>query len=210
MVTSPISQGTSGLISRIRTTLESAGYSEVPGPFFVAKVEFRFSAAFRGRGGRSPDLVVVIDTSLADVANTPERWRQRLEALSRALDVAGSTVVLTAILAGAPIPVTAADAIAKICRVLVVSKDPSTAPLAKRASAELEFEDRLRVLLPLSILPGANLEADSLGELLKKLPTEPVREVARPLLGASSGGAKAVTKAFTDMLEVELNKALKK
>lgn len=200
----------SPIISQIEATLRVAGYTEIPMPFSVAGIEFQFSGAFRGKGGRSSDLVVIIDTSLLSAVNNAERWRQRLEALSRALDVASSTIVLTTILAGAALPATATEAIGKVCRTLSVTIDPQALPATKRDAALLEFEDRLRVLLPLAHFPGGEQVGDPLGEVMSRLPNDATRDTIRPVMAAASRGDKAVTNAFVQMMEKDLAKALRK
>jgi len=200
----------SPIISQIKTILRDANYAEIPMPFSVAGIEFQFASAFRGKGGRASDLVVIVDTSLLSPSNTAERWRQRLEALTRALDVASSTIVLTTILAGAVLPVAITEAIGKVCRILSVGFDPRAVPAAKRAAALLEFQDRLRVLLPLADYPGGEQTGDPLGEVMNRLPNDSTRDTVRPILAAASRGEKAVTKAFVDMMEKDLTKALRK
>ena len=200
----------SPIISKIKTILRSAGYTEIAMPFSVAGIEFQFSGAFRGKGGRASDLVVIIDTSLLSPSNTAERWRQRLEALSRALDVASSTIVLTTILAGAVLPVATAEAIGKVCRTLTVTIDPEALPATKRNAALLEFEDRLRVLLPLAHFPGGEQMSDPFGEVMSRLPNDATLDKIRPVMAAASRGDKAVTNAFVQMMEKDLAKALRK
>ncbi len=80
--------------------LVATGYERQTTPFKIANVTFDFTAALRGPRGRSLDFVLVVDTT---EDRRGERIRQRIEALSRALDVARSRLVLTTVLAGAPI-----------------------------------------------------------------------------------------------------------
>jgi hypothetical protein len=90
-------------------------------PFQVASVRFDFTAVLQGQKGRGFDIVLIMDTSAGEHGDkSGSRTRQRIEALSRALDVSGSRLVLTAILAGAPLPTADVEAIARICRVLTV------------------------------------------------------------------------------------------
>ena len=65
----------------------------------VANVEFSFTRALRGSDGRSLDLIILVDTTTGDFGDrNAGRVRQRVEALSRALDVTGSRYVVTVIL----------------------------------------------------------------------------------------------------------------
>jgi hypothetical protein len=137
-----------------------------------------------------------------------DRTRQRLEALSRALDVADSHLVLTAVLAGAALPPTTVEAIAKGCRVLLVTDDPRAAPVAAREAAQLEFEDRLRVLLPLQLGDNIEIATDPLASVLRQLPSDKLRTFATPFLKLSERGEKAVARAFRDMIENELSPGL--
>src|SRR6201999_334497 len=92
----------SPLVNAIHNRLKEAGYSDLATPFKVANVEFAFTSALRGRNGRSLDLVLLVDTTTGDFGDRDAmRVRQRVEALSRALDVTGSRYVVTVILAGA-------------------------------------------------------------------------------------------------------------
>jgi hypothetical protein len=92
----------SPLIQAIQERLRSGGYSDLSTPFKVAGVEFAFTGAMRGRDGRALDLVLLVDTTTGDFGDRDGgRVRQRMEALSRALDVTGSRYVVTVILAGA-------------------------------------------------------------------------------------------------------------
>jgi hypothetical protein len=199
----------SPLVALIVERLESVGYRQIPTPFSVATIPFDFTAALQGHGGRSTDLVLIVDTSLSHGATKiGNRARQRLEALSRALDIAGSNRALTAVLAGASLPPQMIESISKSCRVLVLTDDPRMAKLSQQEAAFLEFEDRLRVLLPLQLTPDDQAAADPIGQILSHLPNKELEEAAAPLLAASSRGEKAVSRAFTEMLEAELAKGL--
>ena len=143
--------------------LTAEGYERQPTPFKIANVTFDFTAALRGARGRSLDLVLVVDTT---EDRRGERIRQRVEALSRALDVARSRLVLTTVLAGAPIPPAAVVAIGRVCRVLLV--ESFTVDLG---DADLALEDALRVLLPLRLPDPAETIVDPLSELQRQLAT---------------------------------------
>lgn len=106
-----------GLIKR----LESAGYARLPTPFKVASVDFDFTAAMRGRDGRALDLVLIVDTATGDFGDRDgARVRQRVEALSRALDITQSRYLLTVILAGATLEGDI-EALSETCRVGAVA-----------------------------------------------------------------------------------------
>jgi hypothetical protein len=106
----------SPLIQAIQQRLRDTGYSDLPTPFKIAGVEFAFTGAMRGRAGRALDLVLLIDTTTGDYGDRDgRRVRQRVEALSRALDVTGSRYVVTAILAGAVLA-EGIEALSETCR----------------------------------------------------------------------------------------------
>ena len=110
----------SPLVHAIQERLRGTGYSDLPTPFKVAGVEFAFTGAMHGRGGRALDLVLLVDTTTGDFGDRDGgRVRQRVEALSRALDVTGSRYVLTVILAGAVLT-EGIEALSETCRVLQV------------------------------------------------------------------------------------------
>ena len=154
---------------------------------------FDFTAALLGAHGRSLDLVLVVDTT---EHHQGERIRQRVEALSRALDVARSRLVLTTVLAGAPIPSAAIETIARVSRVLTVEPfdgDPGDADLA--------LEDALRVLLPLRLPDPAETLADPLSELQRQLATLRDSGALAPLVAAALQGADSVRRAFAELIE---------
>ncbi|MGG2324774.1 hypothetical protein, partial [Salmonella enterica] len=78
------------------------------------------------------DLVLLVDTTTGEFGDRDgERVRQRVEALSRALDVTGSRYVVTVILAGA-ILAEGIEALSETCRVSQVegiTLDPGGTPL---------------------------------------------------------------------------------
>ena len=112
----------SPLVQAIQERLRGAGYSDLSTPFKVAGVEFAFTGAMRGRDGRALDLVLVVDTTTGDFGDRDgARVRQRVEALSRALDVTGSRYVVTVILAGAVLA-EGIEALSETCRVLQVER----------------------------------------------------------------------------------------
>ena len=116
------------LIRAIQEQLRAGGYEDVPTPFRVAAVGFEFTAAMRGQGGRALDLILLIDTTTGDFGDRDaDRIRQRVEALSRALDLTESRLVITVILAGAPL-LGKIEALSETCRVLYVEALPIDYP----------------------------------------------------------------------------------
>ena len=197
------------LTSFVVERLEAVGYRRVVTPFSVGTISFDFTAALQGSGGRASDLVLVIDTSVTtDPLKIGERSRQRLEALARALDIAGSSLVLTAVLVGAPLPPPVVETIAKASRVLIVADDPRDASAGDRDAAAQAFDDRLRVLLPLQLMPNDEAAADPLGAVLRTLESDAIRVFAEPLFSQASRGEKAVARALGDLLEGDLAKGL--
>jgi hypothetical protein len=191
-----------GLVKR----LEAAGYTRLSTPFKVASVDFEFTAALRGRDGRGLDLVLIVDTATGDHGDRVAiRVRQRVEALSRALDITRSRYLMTVILAGASLP-DDVDALSGICRVLSVealSLDGEARPVDTTAAEAMD--DHIRVLLPLN-LPyreeeqGKTPRHDTISELLAGLPKGLDEPLVRGLVEASSQGEAAVTKALGDRL----------
>ena len=193
---------TSLLANAIIARLEQAGYHRVKTPFLVASVRFDFTAVLQGSEGRAFDLVLLVDTSAGEEGGSDgRRTRQRIEALSRALDVSGSRLVLTAVLAGAPLPQTEVEAIARTCRLLTVEAIElgiGGAPANEAASATLD--DRLRILLPLQLDAQAEKIADAIGELRKGIPDDIDRDNAEAFLTAAVRGEGAVSHALRDVL----------
>jgi hypothetical protein len=191
----------SGLVKR----LEAAGYHTLSTPFKVASVEFEFTVTLRGTRGRGLDLVLIIDTATGEHGDRDAaKVRQRVEALSRALDITGSRYALTAILAGASLAGDI-DGLATTCRVLTIEHaalDGEGRPISDSA-AEL-LDDHIRVLLPLDIRNGdaaEALESDPVGELLSSLPKSLDKVLVRAVAEASISGGDAVTRALGNRLE---------
>jgi hypothetical protein len=194
-----------GLVKR----LEAAGYQPLSTPFRVASVDFEFTAALRGTAGRGLDLVLLVDTATGDHGDRDAaKVRQRVEALSRALDITGSRYVLTLILAGASLRGDI-EALSATCRVLTIEHaalDGSGEPMGD-AEAEA-LDDHIRVLLPLDLRgddAGNALENDPIAELLALLPEAVDSELVRTISEASINGEDAVTKALGVRLEQVLS-----
>ncbi|MBW8640409.1 hypothetical protein K1W69_24670 [Hoeflea sp. WL0058] len=202
---------TSPLVSAIAKRLRAAGYSDVATPFRVASVSFDFTRVMRGRDGRAHDLVIVIDTATGEMGDTDSvQVRRRIETLSRALDVVGSRLVLTVVLAGAS---TANDieALSETCRVLVV--EPIGVGLdgvPKDKLARQQLDDRIRLLLPLEIPPrdeGLDVEPAADEALKTKLPNTIDKNFLQVLLNSSRHGEDAVERemrrVFDDRMKIE-------
>jgi len=190
----------SPLIQAIQARLALAGYSVLPTPFRIAGVEFAFTGALRGRDGRALDLILLIDTTTGDFGDRdPARVRQRIEALSRALDVTGSRYVVTAILAGAVLA-EGIETLSETCRVLQVDGialnaegEPVDAVTAR------QLDDRIRVLLPLTlpeaVTPTQDGSASAIEQLTRVLPTTTNPALVEALIAGSENGEQAVTDA---------------
>ena len=178
---------TSALIAAVRDRLLVAGYSDLPTPLHVAPVAPAHDAG-----------------SFGDVKGA--RVRQRIEALSRALDVTGSRLVLTAILAGATLA-GGVEALAETCRVLQVEPQPAPDGPGGAATAIEQMEDRIRVLLPLSLPEPAGGEEEggtAVEQLRKALPSGVDTAIVDALLAASRRGEVAVTKEIGSLIDAEL------
>lgn len=190
----------SPIVQAIQERLRGAGYSDLSTPFKVAGVEFAFTGAMRGRDGRALDLVLLVDTTTGDFGDRDGgRVRQRVEALSRALDVTGSRYVVTAILAGAVLA-NGIEALSETCRVLQVEgialnvEGKPADPVAER-----QLDDRIRILLPLSLPMSLPDNQDGGGpamdQLVRALPAGTSKAVVDAAINASGAGEQAVADA---------------
>lgn len=189
------------IVDAVKARLREAGYTELSTPFQVANVNFSFTSAMRGRDGRALDLILIFDTTAGEFGDTDSaRVRQRVEALSRALDVTASRYVITAILVGATLT-SGLEALAEICRVLQVgqlSLDGSGRPSDEAALAQLE--DQLGILLPLTV-PNASTDGSTTGgpaleQLAIALRGEVDSGLLERLIAASNDGDEAVTETI--------------
>lgn len=195
----------SPLVQVIQKRLRSAGYSDLSTPLKVASVEFAFTGAMLGREGRALDLVLVVDTTTGDFGDRDgARVRQRIESLNRALDVTGSRYVVTVILAGAVLA-GGIEALSETCRVLQVEGAAlnSQGELADD-HAQRQLDDRIRVLLPLT-LPTSNAETQDGGgstieQLVRALPASLDRALLDVLVAACNGGERAVTDTMARIM----------
>ncbi|WP_428102949.1 hypothetical protein [Candidatus Rariloculus sp.] len=199
----------SPLVNVILGRLREAGYRSLAAPFRVATVEFEFTAALRGSDRRALDLVLVVDTTTGEFGDRDSaRVRQRVEALSRALDLTGSRYVITVILAGASLG-TDIEALAETCRVLHVDglQLDGNGALAD-GTARNQLEDRIRVLLPLTLPPPLVATEDGSGpaidQLVRALPAGVDNALLAVVTGASQQGEQAVTDAMASVLDAVL------
>ena len=191
----------SPIVGAVQARLRHANYTDLSTPFRIAGVDFSFTAAMRGSEGRALDLVLIFDTTTGDFGDKDAaRVRQRVEALSRALDVTGSRYVVTAVLAGAPLA-TGIEALAETCRVLqveIVPLDAAGQPADELAEAQLD--DQIRVLLPLTLPSATTGAGDGTGpameQLVKALANDADLSMVEALIAASGEGEEAVTKAI--------------
>lgn len=189
----------SSLVELIVQTLKSAGYEQLSDQFAVASVRFEFDASLRGAHGRSHDLIIVVDVT----RNVPGeqialRIKQQLEALSRALDVSGSKLVLTTVLAGPPLSPLYIEALARVSRVLQIQGP------AEKQSIQRELEDGLRVLLPLALTPTAERPIDPIDELRKCLPSHLDAQVVEQLVSQAGRGSTQVEAVVRKLLHEAL------
>ncbi|WP_372397754.1 hypothetical protein ABMY26_27585 [Azospirillum sp. HJ39] len=195
----------SPLVLAIQERLRSAGYSDLPAPFTMAGVQFAFTSAMRGRDGRSLDLILLIDTTTGDFGDRDGRQvRHRVEALSRALDVTGSRFVVTAILAGAVLA-DGIEALSETCRVLQVegvALDVAGKPVDK--DAERQLDDRIRVLLPLTLpdppTPTQDGSGPAMEQLIRTLPADTNKALIDIVISTSGIGEDAVTDAVAGLI----------
>jgi hypothetical protein len=181
-----MTQGTP--VERVTSLLTTAGYRPLSMPLIIGSVPFEFAAALLGPD-RAPDLVLVVDT----IDEREGRVRQKITALSRALDVIGSRRPLTAILTGPRPQTSTIEALGRVCRVLPVGTPVGTA-------ADATLHDSLAVLLPLRLPEPTDSVADPMGELSRQMPTEIDPMVKEAVLLHASQGSKAVEGALRAML----------
>lgn len=198
----------SPLVQAIRERLSSAGYSDLATPFKVAGVEFAFTRAMRGRDGRALDLVLLVDTTTGDFGDRDGgRVRQRMGALSRALDVTGSRYVVTVILAGAVLT-EGMEALSEICRVLQVENialDDHGKPANETADRQLD--DRIRVLLPLALPVPMPETQDGSGPAMEQLVLALPPGMNKALVDAAIAASDAGEQSVTDAVAFVINRA---
>lgn len=199
----------SPLVLAIQARLRGAGYYALSTPFKIAGVEFSFTGAMRGRDGRALDLVLLVDTTTGDFGDRDGgRVRQRIEALSRALDVTASRYVVTVILAGAVLA-DGVETLSETCRVLQV--DGVTLNTEGRPADEIaarQLDDRIRVLLPLTLpvppTEGTDGSGSAMEQLVRALPAGTRTALVDAVIAASSTGEEAVTEAVALIINAAL------
>ncbi len=176
-------------VQRVVTLLTQAGYRPREMPAVVASVPFEFAAMLLG-ADRALDLIIVIDTLIE-----PEpRIRQKVEALSRALDLVGSRRPLTVVLVG-PLPrASILEALGRVCRVL-----PVGTPTGKKAGRFLS--DALAVLLPLELPKSSEGVSDPLGEVRRRLAGSAAADAVSTLVALAPAGADAVRDALRTLIK---------
>ncbi len=200
---------TSLLVNGLVKRLIAAGYELLLTPFKVASVDFEFTAALRGTAGRGLDVVLIIDTATGEHGDRDAaRVRQRVEALSRALDITGSRFVLTVILAGATL-LGDIEALSATCRVLIVEDAALEGDgLPVNDAAAEAMDDHIRVLLPLDLRSedaADVVEGDPLRELLSSLPKSLDNDLVHAIADASIKGEDAVKAALGKRLDEVLS-----
>jgi len=177
-------------IARVVTLLERSGYAPLDQPITVAGIPFEFVAMLIGE--TSLDLIVVVDT-VEDV--DASRVRERVEGLSRALDLARSRRPLTVVLVGPPPGIALTHALARVCRVLIAGTPTG-------AGAVEELENALAVLLPLELskerdaAPAPDSWAGAREALLAAHPDGNTLAIFE----SSALGAEAVRETLRDIL----------
>jgi hypothetical protein len=164
-------------VERVVALLGEAGYERLPQPVRVAGIPFEFSAVLVA--GSSLDLIAVVDT----VTNTNlSSIRQRVEGLSRALDLVESRRSLTVVLIG-PEPVQELQlALTRVARVLVAGVPTDTQDL----------QQAIAVLLPLELATLEQMPESWASAREKLLAAHPA---AADLLQAAKFGSEEVAEA---------------
>lgn len=180
-------------VTRVVDILTNAGYRHGKTPVTVASVRFEFAAILLG-SDRANDLIIVIDTLVDGEA----RIRQKVEGLSRALDLAASRRPLTVVLVGPPPRPAVVEALARVSRVLNVGTPTGD-------SADRFLADTLAVLLPLSLPDASDTLVDPIEEVYRQLPTDIDKDALAPLFTAARSGTEAVQEALRELLEDSLH-----
>lgn len=180
-------------VIRVVRILTDAGYRALEMPVTVASIPFEFAALLVG-SDRANDLIVVIDT----LDDSEARVRQKVEALSRALDLVASRRPLTTVLVGPSPRPAIIEALARVSRVLTVGS-----PTGDKAA--LDLADTLAVFLPLGLPDASEAVTDPLTEVRNQLLTDSDQDTLTRLFAAALSGSDAVKEALRKMLKVPLD-----
>jgi hypothetical protein len=197
------------LVRAIVQRLSQVGYVNITTPIRVATVNFEFTAVLRGTGGRALDLVILVDTTTGEFGDRDSsRVRQRIQALSRALDITKSRYVITVILAGAMLA-NEIELLSDTCRVLSVEMlalDSDGKP-ANDAAVNL-LDNCIRLLLPLELPTNLNLPAEpglgAIESLVTHLSNDVDEQLLHSLIIASNSGEDAVSRSIAEILDSQL------
>lgn len=175
-----------GPVGRVASLLIDSGYVQLQSQIAIAGVPFNFDAVLVA-SERAYDLVVVVDTAMV----SDNRLRQQVEALGRALDVAGSLRPISVVTVGPPPSADVLEVMSRIARVLVVSADGQAA----------NVRDALAVLLPLHVPPASAATSEALSEVAAWVEASPDRAGLDSLVSAATGGAAAVSDSLAVYLD---------
>lgn len=201
----------SPLVKMVADRLANSGYKQINTPFRIASVNFNFTLAFRGNTRRANDLVLIIDTTTGEHDDRDgRRVSQRIAGLGRALDVSQSRLVITVILVGAVSNKSIED-LSENCRVLTVDSIPTAhVDEEARQAARRQLDDRISVLLPLTLPDSVATVNDEEHSAIEKLrlaiPAGINHNFAERVLTASELGKESVEDSMFSVLELALKK----
>lgn len=174
-------------VQRVVAMLSEVGYEARTPPLLVGSIPFEFATMLTAE--RSLVLIVIIDT----LEDQEDRILQKVDGLSRALDLVSSRRPLTAVLVG-PTPHQATmEALARIARVL-----PVGTPVGE--SADDSLRDSLAVLMPLAVPKVTDQAEQSWGEVSQRLRDTHPSDDLTLLLDAAMEGSEAVRDALQVLL----------
>ena len=201
----------SPLVKMVSDRLVDVGYHQFETPFRIASVEFNFTLAFRGDAGRANDLVLIVDTTTGEHGDRDSRRvSQRIAGLGRALDVSQSRFVITVILVGA-VSANMIEDLSENCRVLTVDRIPAQpGDEASRSEAERLLNDRIGVLLPLTLpeITGVDGAAvySAIEELRASVPKGIDAVFVNQIIESWEAGKEAVEESLFEALDRSLEK----
>ena len=176
-------------VTKVVEILKGAGYRSREKPFTVSTIPFEFDALFAG-AQRSNDLIAVIDT----LNEKEERIRQKVDGLSRALDMGGSRRPLTVVLVGPRPSPAAMESLGRVSRVLAVGTP--TGP-----GADASLQDSLAVLLPLKLPEQGETTVKPLQETRERVsPSKDEGALTDALMEAAPLGAEGVREVLKRVL----------